>query len=93
MDFSSASMLYNAVVDIQAKKDEGCSDTRLAILQNSDRNANRGSRNSSIYRLIKSASLRHSLRKGPIPMKKSSFAGKRSLRKYSASQDSVPTRA
>ncbi|CAI9758209.1 unnamed protein product [Fraxinus pennsylvanica] len=94
MDFSAASMIYNTVVDIQAKKDEGCSDTRLAIEKNSYTNANRGSRNSSIYRLIKSASMRRSLQKEPIPMKKSSsFVGKRSLRKYSASQDSIPTRA
>ncbi|KAL2521695.1 E3 ubiquitin-protein ligase [Forsythia ovata] len=95
MDFSSASMIHNAVVNIQAKKDEGCSDTRLAIVekQNSDMNAKRVSRNSSIYRLIKSASFGR-LQKGPIPMKRSSsFIGKHSLRKYSASQDSIPTRA
>ncbi|CAI9753190.1 unnamed protein product [Fraxinus pennsylvanica] len=95
MDFSSASMIYNAVVDIQAKKDEGCSDTRLAIVekQNSDMNAKR-SRNSSIYRLIKSASFGRCLQKGPIPMKRSSsYIAKHSLRKYSASQDSIQTQA
>ncbi|XP_022884551.1 E3 ubiquitin-protein ligase RING1-like [Olea europaea var. sylvestris] len=94
MDFSSASMIYNAVVDIQAKKDEGCSDSRLAIVekQNSDMNAKTRSKNSSIYRLIKSASSGRSLQKGPISMKRSSsYVAKHSLGKYSASQDSIQT--
>ncbi|CAA2991309.1 RING-H2 finger ATL52-like [Olea europaea subsp. europaea] len=95
MDFSSASMIYNAVVDIQAKKDEGCSDSRLAIVekQNSDVNARR-SRNSNIYKLIKSASSGRSLQKGPISMKRSSsYVAKHSLGKYSASQDSIQSQA
>ncbi|KAI3462100.1 hypothetical protein Pfo_018763 [Paulownia fortunei] len=93
MDFSAASMIYHAVANSYTKKDEGCSDTKLEIVekQNSDMIVKRGCRNSSIYRLIKSSSYGCSLQKGPVSMKRSfSFSGKRSLRKNSRSQESIP---
>ncbi|KAI3451195.1 hypothetical protein Pfo_007860 [Paulownia fortunei] len=79
MDFSSASTI---ITNIHAERDEGCWDTKLAIVekQDSDVMAKRGSRNSSICELIKSSSYRCSLQKGPISMKRSfSFSGKHYL--------------
>lgn len=80
VDFSSAAA---------AEGGEACSETKVEKLI-LEMVAKRDCRNSSIYRLIKSASCVHSLQKGPVSMKRSfSLSGKRSLRKKSTSLESI----
>ncbi|KAA8530804.1 hypothetical protein F0562_005572 [Nyssa sinensis] len=82
MDSSSASKIYLAVANIATVENEGCSDSQLVEVEklNTEIVAKQVRRNSSMYRLMKSRSIRGPLDKGPVSMKRSaSFTGKFSL--------------
>ncbi|OIS95938.1 PREDICTED: RING-H2 finger protein ATL52-like [Nicotiana attenuata] len=93
MDSSTAQVIHNlAMNEINLGKIEGCSSSNDQLAERNkgslDIMLKRGSKNSSLYKVMKSSSFGRSLQKVPISMKRSfSTSGKCSLPTTSRTQD------
>lgn len=91
MDASSAMVIYQAVANVVS--DQGSSNSQLAVAVKSSNLAvvsKRGTRNLSLYKLMRSSSIGRSLQKGPTSMKRSCSSSRKLFSsRHGRSQSSI----